>query len=213
MRCSRSVAEEAAQAAQKKRSSFFIANPDYTSAMTWGTPFLAVLLAASASGQVLTGSPQGTTPKEKAADYPGHGQAGKVTIAVENWGHGFNTPWGAFAADDFIVIEVALFSDTPGPLVVNSGQFRLRLNKKTMVLSQAPGMVAASIKYPDWERRKELIADIGVGGGDIVLGRKRPVERFPGDPRPRQEQPNGPVPRAPGAGRSARSAEAAASVD
>src|SRR6185295_2541155 len=49
-----------------------------------------------------------------------------------------------------------------------------------------------SLKYPDWERRKSMEVQASVGA-DVIVGRPQTVERFPGDPRPRQSR----LPRAP----------------
>jgi len=49
-------------------------------------------------------------------------------------------------------------------------------------------MVAASLKYPDWERRPNLEAEAGVGNAGVIVGRPQTAERFPGDPRPAQQR-------------------------
>jgi hypothetical protein len=62
-------------------------------------------------------------------------------------------------------------------------------------LPQAPGFVAASLKYPDWDQERRLEGYGGIGNAGVILGRPRPTERFPGDPTARTPLP--PAPRAP----------------
>src|SRR5262249_8754330 len=98
---------------------------------------------------------------------------------------------------DYVIVEVAVYPVKGRSVVVSHQDFTLRINgKKTPIFPQTPGMVAASVKYEDWERRPTVIGAAGAGGADVVLGRPRATERFPGDPRPRQERLPNP-PRAP----------------
>jgi hypothetical protein len=141
---------------------------------------------------------QGTTPKPKAADYPLHAAAGGVEIGADYMIHSFG---GAqmFIARDYLVVEVALYPKKGETVEVNAGRFMLRLNgKKQLLLPQAPGMVAASLKYDDWMQRPRFDASAGAGGVDVGTGRTGTTERFPGDPRPGQQRLPRP-PQAPGA--------------
>ncbi len=140
---------------------------------------------------------QGTTPKEKPSDYPVHAAVGRATIAAENMGHSIAAPGGMLFAGDYLVIEVAFYSDSKEPLALAAGQFKLRLNgRKTLIFPQSAGMVAASIKYPDWEQRPNLTVAGSAGNAGVIVGQPRATERFPGDrraPENRLPQP----PRAP----------------
>lgn len=150
---------------------------------------LAVFSVAISAGQ-------GTQPKERPDAYPARITLRKLTLAAENWGHGFITPEGSFTLGDYIAIEVAVFTPGNQPFPLRHGDFTLRLNGKgTPLLTQSPGMVAASMKYPDWERPRELVMTGGVGNADVVVGRPPKVERFPGDQRARH--PAGEIPRVP----------------
>ncbi len=86
-----------------------------------------------------------------------------------------------------------------GPLwwvafLVSAAHFRLRVNNKKQTLySQTPGMVAASLKYPDWHERRGLEGSAGAGNAGVILG--TPSSRFPGDSRDRRRLPA--PPRAP----------------
>ena len=123
-------------------------------------------------------------PREKASDYPEHAKLADREIGVENLVHSIPVERGVLVASDYLVVEVAVFPLTLAGVTVSSGQFTLRVNgKKTPVYSQSTGMVAASIKYPDYERtRPRLVAE----AGPVIIGAPRPVARFPGDPSSRR---------------------------
>ncbi len=150
-----------------------------------------LLLAAGAAWA------QGTTPRSKAAEYPVHGVAGSVAIGAEYMVRSISGQGAMFVARDYLVVEVALYPDPDHPLDVNAGRFTLRLNgKKNVLLPQAPAMVAASLKYADWEQRTNLEATAGAGNVGVIVGRPRSQERFPGDRRGEDRLPA--PPRAPG---------------
>jgi hypothetical protein len=100
----------------------------------------------------------GTEPKPKAADYPAHAEAGAVALGAEYMVHSFAGRKQTFIARDFLVVEVGLFAGAGERIEVSNGQFALRVNRKTMLIPQAPSFVAASLKYPDWESRPALEA-------------------------------------------------------
>lgn len=130
---------------------------------------------------------QGTEPKAAPGDYPARATLDKLAIGAEYLVHSFFGHGQTFFTSDYLVVEVALFPARDETLTVSQGQFTLRINgKKQPILPQAPGFVAASLKYPDWVRRPTLEAAAGTGNAGVILGRPERVERFPGDPRPRQ---------------------------
>ena len=106
--------------------------------------------------------------------------------------HSFTGRKQTFVARDFLVVEVALFAGPGERLEVSDGHFTLRMNKKTTLTASAPSFVAASLKYPDWQPRPTLEAGVGVGNGEVILGRPAQVERFPGDQLPRARLPRAP---------------------
>lgn len=141
---------------------------------------------------------QGTPPKEKPADYPVSAAAGPLTIAADYLVRSFGREGAMFWTPDYLVVEVALFSATREPVEVAHSWFTLQINgKKQVLMSQAPGLVAASIRYSDWEMERRLEVGAGVGDTGVVLGRPTPQERFPGDGSGRRRLP--PAPRAPDA--------------
>jgi hypothetical protein len=138
----------------------------------------------------------GTEPKPKVGDYPAQAQAGAVSLGAEYMVHSFAGSKQTFIARGYLVVEVALIAGAGERIELSNGQFALRVNRKTVLMPQAPSFVAASLKYPDWESRPALEAAAGVGNAGVVLGRPQQVERFPGDRRPPQTRLQNP-PRAP----------------
>jgi hypothetical protein len=135
---------------------------------------------------------QGTRPKENPTEYPAHADVNGVTIAAENVGHSITSEYGAYFARDYLVVDVAIFSKNKRPLRFSPANFSLRLNgKKTPLLAQTPGIVAASIKYDDWSEHPRMMGSGGAGDTGVTLGGPKPQGRFPGDPNgnPRVPQP------------------------
>ncbi len=127
-------------------------------------------------------SAQGEAPK-KAADYPVHVQVRGYELGAEYLVHSVPTEQGTLFTDDYLVIELAVFPSRGVTPVISTGSFTLRINgKKSVLLSQAPGMVAASLKYPDWQTRRTVEGTAGNENGDVIVGRPPAVGRFPGDP-------------------------------
>lgn len=129
----------------------------------------------------------GTELRQKPGDYPAHATSGQLAIAAEYLVHSFSGHNQSFVTKDYLVVEVALFPMAGSHLHVDNGQFKLRINgRKEAILAQAPAFVAASLKYPDWENRRRAMATVGAGNGEVIVGAPERIERFPGDPRPRQ---------------------------
>ena len=150
------------------------------------TAWLALVLAAIAAAQ-------GTSPKASAAEYPVHAELGKLTLGAEYLVHSIPTPKGVLVSGDYLVIEVALFGPSLTAIEFRADHFRLRINgEKYPLMTQSPGIVAASMKYPDWEQRPTVTASAGNGNGNVIYGPQQ-TPRFPGDPNGRQI----PIPRAP----------------
>jgi hypothetical protein len=125
----------------------------------------------------------------KASDYPAHITLPGVEIGAEYMVHSIPAERGGYFAKEFLVVEVAIFPAAHDSLKISSGQFTLRINKKLVLLAQSPGMVAAALKYPDWEQRPQMTAQ----AGPLIYGAPQ-VGRFPGDPT--QPRPL-PTPRVP----------------
>jgi hypothetical protein len=131
------------------------------------------------------------------SDYKASVRAGTHTVAADFQAHTVPAPSGSFLVRDYVVLEIAVFPDRKESFVFDTGKFSLRMNgKKSLILAQTPGMVAASLKYPSWEQTRGAVATAGVGDAGVILGRDTSA-RFPGDRRAPQP-PIGTPPRIPG---------------
>jgi hypothetical protein len=117
-----------------------------------------------------------------------------VTLALD-WkaefcGHTVPHESTTYFAANHIVIEVEVLPDKATPIQLSAGDFRLRINnKKELLAPETPGMVAASMKYTDWNMPTGLQTQ--GQAGPVILGRPRREPRFPNDPQ--QDQSNRPA--------------------
>ncbi len=138
---------------------------------------IAALLTAYCA---LAAGESGTTPKPKPELYPVRAEAEGITIAAEYMLHTIASDKQSFVVPDYLVIELAVYPNKGVRPAISAGSFTLRMNGKSGELfPQTPGIVSASLKYSDWENPRGL----EVGAGPVILGRRRPVGRFPGDRR------------------------------
>ncbi len=131
------------------------------------------------------------TPKDKAADYPVSSSLnGGLTIGAEYLLHTLPTKQGSLIANDYLVVEIAIYGAKGKTIDLDTAQFTLRVNKKTTIEPEGPGYVAASLKYSDWENTRRLDLSGGTGNSTVVYGPPQ-SNRFPGDPtvRPPRTQP------------------------
>jgi hypothetical protein len=169
-----------------------------------------MLAAMLACGPLLLAD--GTSPRPKPTDYSAQAHVADLTIAAEYQVRSFGAGRSVFVTEDYLVIEVALYSNARDPLVVSANRFQLRVSgSKHPLLAQTPGMVAASLKYPDWERRRVMEARGGVGDTEVIVGRPPVTGRFPGDPTPSQTRLPRPPQAPPQEDRSGAEPETAAS--
>ncbi len=147
-------------------------------------------------------SAQGLTPRASPSDYPAHAPLDNgFTLAAENLIHTLPTVSGALVANDYLVIEAAVFAPVSGPakqrIDLETGSFSLRIdmgkNGKMTLRADSYGSVAASIKYSDWTQRPAATASGGIGNAGATIGTQPPVGHFPGDPSVRQPRTS-PVP-------------------
>jgi len=140
---------------------------------------------------------QGTTPKPTPAEYPVHAEAGSIALGAEFMVHSFSQGEQTFIAQDYLVVDVALFPPKGEIVDVEPGKFSLRINgRKIALMPQAPSMVAASLNHREWQQGPGATADAGIGGVGVGLGHPRQTAPFPGAP-PEQRLPR--PPRAPDA--------------
>jgi hypothetical protein len=147
------------------------------------------LLALSLLSTML--SAQEVLPARAApSDYAAHAAiGGGQTIAAEFLSRTVPAPNAAFVLPHSVAVEVAFYARE---FTFHASRFSLRLNGKGAVLAQTPGMVAAELKYPDWESQRQITATAGVGNAGVILGRNT-AGRFPGDRRPPVPPPGTPV--------------------
>jgi len=94
---------------------------------------------------------QGMPPRATPGDYQAHTQVGSLTLAAEFDGHFVPVPEGTLTNDDFVVVETALFGPADAKLKLSWSDFSIRINgKKVATPSQPYGMVASSLKDPNW---------------------------------------------------------------
>ncbi len=155
------------------------------------------LFAALLAGGVLSAQ-TGTTPKASEQDYPVHAKLDRMSIGVEYLIHSFSSGRDMFIAKDFLVVEVALFPAKGETVLVNSGEFNLRVNgRKEAIAPQGGEFVAAALEHPEDGHGVHPM----VGLGPVVLGAPNSGPRFPGDPSaPPAQDPQ----RAPGTARPAQ---------
>lgn len=135
-------------------------------------------------------------PLPKPTDYAVNGEVAAVAIGAEYLAHSVAAKENTFVVDDYVVVEVGFYPAKGHNVQISSNSFTLRVNGKSPLFAQTPGMVAASLKYGDWEQRPTLEGGAGVGGVGTILGRPRQQPRFPGDESsPEARQPN--LPRVP----------------
>lgn len=127
----------------------------------------------------------GVEPKAGPEAYHAHVKLPTLSIGAEYLVHSFSGQGRMYVTPDYLVIEAGVFPEKRSEFQVNTGNFSLRVNgKKTVLLPQTPGMVAASLKYRDWQDRSNIALGAGVGdAGVMVGGPPLPSERFPGDRR------------------------------
>src|SRR3981081_1896022 len=139
---------------------------------------LSCVLAIAATAQ--------ERPRQKPQDYPVHVELDRFELAAEYLVHTIPTEEGGLTAREYLVVDVAVFPAPLQAVQLRSDRFTLRINgRKEVLITQTPAMVAASLKYPDWEYRPQAEVAAGVGDKSVILGRPPEVGRFPGDQRGR----------------------------
>jgi hypothetical protein len=121
--------------------------------------------------------------KNAPSDYPVRGSAADFSFGAEYMADSFSAEGQSFTVEDHLIVEIGVFPK--GEANVDLRRFTLRVNGKALLLTQTPGMVAASLKYPDWNSKPVVTA----GAGPVILGRPPAVERFPGDRRDQRRIP------------------------
>jgi hypothetical protein len=137
-----------------------------------------------------------TEPKAKASEYPVHAAAGEIELGAEYFLHSIPSPRGMLFAQDYLVVEVAIFGSSKLPFATGPGRFHLRVNNGKLLLSpDSATFVVASMKHEDWNgERPHLEVGAGMGDAGVTIGRPTTGGRLPdgSDSRNRRTTTTGP---------------------
>src|SRR5690349_7426651 len=90
---------------------------------------------------------KGLPPRAAPTDYQTQAKAGNVTIAAEFKGHAVPAEEATFTAEEFVVVEVALYGPPDAKARLSNDDFSLRINgKKTALPSQPYELAFKSLK-------------------------------------------------------------------
>jgi hypothetical protein len=133
----------------------------------------------------------GTEPRAEAAAYEAHATLAQGELGAEYLSRTVGAGNVSAYIGKYVAVEVALFPAKGTAYAVASGHFRLRINRAGRELSAQPaGIVASTIENPQYERQGGLETGGGYGPADVVFGKPRRTERFPGDPDARRPGDN-----------------------
>lgn len=125
---------------------------------------------------------QATQPKTSAADYPVHVQLETVTLGAEYLVRSLPNPQGTLVTNDYLVVEVVFAGPAMSRLRISPDNFTLRINGRgTPLVTQSPGLVAQSIKYPSDHPAMTAAGSVNIGDGTVTVGPRPPPSQFPGD--------------------------------
>ncbi len=131
---------------------------------------------------------KGLPPRAAPTDYQTQAKAGAVTIAAEFKGHAVPTEEATFTAEEFVVVEVALYGGPDAKARLSNDDFSLRINgKKTPLPSQPYELAFKSLKDPEWapptptETKSKTSFGSGGGGGGAGDNSPPPVVHMPMD--------------------------------
>src|SRR5687768_12626043 len=154
------------------------------------TALLVVVCGAVAAQRV--------EPRKSPEEYPMQAALKGASLGVEYLVRSVSGAGRTFFLNDYLVVEVAVFPARGHEVEVALSHFRLQVGekkKREVLPAVGPQFVAASMKYPDWQRQRNLEVGGGIGDQGVILGRPPATERFPGDPTGRSRLPA--PPRAP----------------
>ena len=146
---------------------------------------ILVFIAAGAwiaFGQEKEAKPEnkGLPPRVSATDYQAQGKAGDITIGAEFDRHAVPVEEGSpLSAEEYVVVEVAVFGPPGTKLTLSQDQFSLRINGKKQAAPSEPfEVVFKSLKDPEWippdTGDKKSKTSIGGGGGGGAAGDNSP---------------------------------------
>lgn len=128
-------------------------------------------------------------PRAKPTDYPAHAESDRVAIGAEYLMHSFSNGSQTYFLPGYLVVDAAVFPKSP--LVINEGNFKLRVNGGALLASQAPNMVAYSLESSGFTNGS------GMGSRGPVIGQSPNDPGYPGDGRTTAPVPQAPNPSEP----------------
>jgi hypothetical protein len=135
----------------------------------------------------------GTAPRKSPAEYDVSAETPKAQFGANFLSRSLGSGEEDTVLPEYLVAEVAVFPKDGATLTLASGDFRLRLNRSGRALVAENSMlVAAGVLRRENYPERGVTAGAGAGPADIVFGRPRSVERFPGDPTVRNPYPDRP---------------------
>ncbi len=135
-----------------------------------------------------------TEPRAKASEYPVHGTVGDLELGAEYFLHSIPSARGMLFAQDYLVVEVAIFGPSKLPFSTGPGRFHLRVNNGKMLLAtDSATFVIASMKHEDWNGERPHF-EVGAGMGDtgVTIGRPTSGGRLPDSSDSRNRKTAGP---------------------
>jgi len=123
---------------------------------------------------------KGLPPRAAPTYYQTQAKAGAATIAAEFKGHAVPTEEATFTAEEFVVVEVALYGPPDAKTRLSNDDFSLLINgKKTALPSQPYELAFKSLKDPEWAppvpaESKSSKTSFGSGGGGGAAGDNSP---------------------------------------
>lgn len=121
--------------------------------------------------------------RSKLSDYPVQAHLPQFEIGADYLIHNIPTEKRAYSADDFLVVEVALFpAKGDERLRISRNDFTLRLDDKKIIDTVSPGAVASALRVTNWTRGTDLSADPSLGDGTSIGGAVPGLGRYPSDP-------------------------------
>ncbi len=124
---------------------------------------------------------QDAAQRSKLSDYPVHAQFPHFEIGADYLVHKIPAENRDYQADDYLVVEVAIFPADGEHPRVSSKDFTLRVNGTKVFDSASPRSVAFSLRYSDWSQRPALSADPDLGAAGVIPGTGPAIGRFPDD--------------------------------
>jgi hypothetical protein len=112
------------------------------------TGVLAAAVSLCLSAQTPPNEAKGLPPRATPADYQVQAKAGALTIAAEFKAHSFPDQQGPLTSEEYVAVEVGVFGARG---TISFADFSLRINGKKGTPAVQFGMVASTVKNPEWE--------------------------------------------------------------